>query len=102
MGLNVSLTVFIALCVLGADFLVYFFFKLTFSEKYRSHPRRLPPHYYSTKEQTPALYRLSERKSGSSFTGRVVPLPQPSHKNDPGATTAGGGFTEPIPFRRVS
>jgi hypothetical protein len=38
---NVSLTVFFALCVLGADFMIYFFFKLLYGEKYRTRPRRL-------------------------------------------------------------
>jgi len=42
-----SLTVFFALCILGADFLVYFFFKLVYGEKKRVGPRRLPSDYYS-------------------------------------------------------
>jgi hypothetical protein len=33
-----SLTVFLALCVLGVDFLIYFFFKLVYGEKYRIRP----------------------------------------------------------------
>jgi hypothetical protein len=42
-----SFTVFFALCILAADFLVYFFLKLTYGEKNRVGPRRLPPEYYS-------------------------------------------------------
>ncbi len=42
-----SFTVFFALCILGADFLVYFFFKMAFGEEKRIGRRRLPPEYYS-------------------------------------------------------
>jgi len=42
-----SFTVFFALCILGADFLIYFFFKMAYDEKKSVGPRRLPPDYYS-------------------------------------------------------
>jgi hypothetical protein len=42
-----SFTVFFALCILGADFLIYFFLKMAYGEKNRIGPRRLPPEYYS-------------------------------------------------------
>ena len=35
-----SLTVFLAICVLGFDFLLYFLFQLIYGEKHRNHPRR--------------------------------------------------------------
>lgn len=42
-----SFTVFYALCILSVDFLIYFFFKLTYSEKVRVRRRHLPRDYYS-------------------------------------------------------
>jgi hypothetical protein len=52
-----SLTVFLAMCVLGVDFLIYFFFKMVYGEKHRIRPRRLPPEYYK------------ENAAASSLTG---------------------------------
>jgi len=37
-----SLNVFIAICVLACDFLIYAFFQWTFGEKYRGFRRPLP------------------------------------------------------------
>lgn len=102
MGSHESVTVFFSLCVLGADFMIYFFLKLVLSERYRTHARRLPRHYYNTKDQTSALHQSPIRKSRLPSQGRIVPLPLPSPKCDPRARTPRTSFAEPIPFRRVS
>lgn len=69
-----SLTVFLALCVLGADFMIYFFFKLLYSEKHRTRPRRLPREYYGKKEEkTSPLYRSPARKSHPDPVGNQIP-----------------------------
>lgn len=70
---NVSLTVFFALCVLGADFMIYLFFKLLYSEKYRTRPRRVPREYDSEEEQTSPLYRSPARKSHPDLVGKPIP-----------------------------
>lgn len=57
-----SLTVFLAFCVLGVDFMIYFFFKMVYGEKRRIRPRRLPPEYYSRKGQTSPLYLVPPRE----------------------------------------
>ena len=42
-----SITAFFAVCILGIDFMIYFFFKLLYPEKKgRVVRRRLPPEYY--------------------------------------------------------
>lgn len=68
-----SLTVFFALCVLGADFMIYLFFKLLYSEKYRTRPRRVPREYDSEEEQTSPLYRSPARKSHPDLVGKPIP-----------------------------
>jgi hypothetical protein len=35
-----SLTVFLAFCILGCDFLLYALFQWIYGEKHRNHPRR--------------------------------------------------------------
>jgi hypothetical protein len=35
-----SLTVFLAICILGCDFLLYVLFQWIYGEKHRNHPRR--------------------------------------------------------------
>jgi hypothetical protein len=36
-----SLSVFLAFCILGCDFLIYFLFQWIYGEKHRKHSRRL-------------------------------------------------------------
>jgi hypothetical protein len=67
---NVSLTVFFALCVLAADFMIYFFFKLLYSEKHRTRPRRLPREYYSKEEKTSPLPRGSVQNRPAGVTSK--------------------------------
>jgi hypothetical protein len=76
---NVSLTVFFALCVLGADFMIYFFFKLLYREKYRTRPRRLPHEYYSKEEKTSPVYWSPARKSHPDLLGQPNSR-QPAHR----------------------
>ncbi|HET8922337.1 MAG TPA: hypothetical protein VFN26_04995 [Candidatus Acidoferrum sp.] len=80
-----SLTVFLALCVLGVDIMIYFFFKLVYGERHRNRPRRSPPHFYSRpaqskreKMQTSSVYVVPAPKSRLSQAGRVIPMRQPN------------------------
>ena len=50
--LNMSFTVFLAMCVLGVDFVIFFFFKLVYGEKRRISPRRLPSDYHRRPTQS--------------------------------------------------
>jgi hypothetical protein len=61
-----SLTVFLALCILGCDLLLYILFQWIYGEKRRKHPRRLPAP--GEKRQTLASNKVREH--------RVVSFPQ--------------------------
>ncbi|HVH70570.1 MAG TPA: hypothetical protein VNB49_05605 [Candidatus Dormibacteraeota bacterium] len=96
-----SLTVFFAMCILGVDFLIYFFCKTLYTEKHRTRPRRLPAHYYSGEQQRFELYRAPARKARLSG-GRVLSLPERSPKSDPRGHSVRSNFLEPMCYRRVS
>lgn len=86
-----SLTVFLALCVLGADFMIYCFFKLLYSERRRTRPRRLPREYYSNEEKTSPLDRSPARKSHAiSRATRFRPTGPPRIISISSARTPGG------------
>jgi len=86
-----SLTVFFALCILGMDFLIYFFFKLVYGEKRRVPPRRLPAEYYndsssvSGKSASSPLHLVPARKPRLSQAKRILSMPAP--KIDPRGNT---------------
>jgi hypothetical protein len=63
----VSLNVFIGICVLACDFLIYAFFQWTFGEKYRKFrrtPKTAPKPHLSKPYivATPERYRQTERE----------------------------------------
>jgi hypothetical protein len=78
-----SLTVFFALCILGIDFLIYFFFKLIYGEKHRAHPRRLPPEYYDDsysgrrKSRSSSLYLVPGKKNDPGRAKGILSMPSP-------------------------
>jgi hypothetical protein len=63
-----SLTVFLALCILSCDFLLYVLFQWIYGEKHRKNPRRLLSK--DEKRQTLVSNQVRER--------RVVPFPRHS------------------------
>jgi len=69
-----SLTVFFAFCILGIDFMIYFFFKLVYGEKRRAKRRRLPPGYYndgsSRKTIVLPLFRCRAKKPSARYKAR--------------------------------
>jgi hypothetical protein len=101
-----SLTVFLAMCVLGVDFLIYFFFKLLYGEKHRIRPHRLPPEYYKKNTEASSLYRVPARKDSLQQSGRVVPMPKPTAdpapKRKPHAHASGANFAENLAYRRIT
>jgi hypothetical protein len=61
-----SITVFLAFCVLGCDFLLYVLFQWIYGEKHRKHARRVAA-------------RAEKRRASSSNdteATRVVPFPE--------------------------
>jgi hypothetical protein len=95
-----SLTVFLALCVLGVDFLIYFFFKLLYGEKYRIRSRRLPLDYYRRKEPTSSLYLVPARRGQPGEAVRSIPMPKSAAKRTPHDRALRGDFSERSPHLR--
>jgi hypothetical protein len=81
--LKMSMTVFFALCILGMDFLIYFFFKLVYGEKHRVQLRRLPAEYYndastaSAKDSPSPLYLVPARKNHPGKSKHTLSMPAP-------------------------
>jgi hypothetical protein len=61
-----SLTVFLAICILSCDFLLYFLFQWVYGEKHRNHRRRSAAR--REKRRTLSGKRIEET--------RVLPFPQ--------------------------
>ena len=101
-----SYTVFFALCILGLDFLIYFFLKLTYGEKNRVARRHLPREYYSESHFTAPLYRVPTQKNRRSDTKRVIPFGEPRRERatwrKPQARTANDNFAEQRAYRRIA
>ena len=69
-----SITVFLAFCILGCDFLLYFLFQWIYGEKHRKHARRVA----ARRERRPAL---SAKEAGEPG---VLPFPQHSMQHRTG------------------
>lgn len=111
-----SLTVFFALCILGIDFMIYFFFKLVYGEKHGVRSRRLPPGYYDdlsygrSKGKSSPLYLVPARKNQSTDAKRILSMPAPNWKStsdverkrrvDDGPS--GAQSTELLAYRRIA
>ena len=61
-----SITVFLAFCILGCDFLLYALFQWIYGEKHREHARRVAAR---------AEKRRAMSRNGTD-TPRVVPFPE--------------------------
>ena len=109
-----SLTLFFALCILGIDFMIYFFFKLVYGEKRRVSPRRLPPEFYDDlsyggRRNKSSLYLVPGRKEQPKSLKRILSMPTPKRKSIHGATgkqpvNAGRSRTqsaEPLAYRHI-
>jgi hypothetical protein len=65
-----SLTVFLALCILGLDFMIYVLFKLTFGDKRGTIARQVAAHRDALGEQPPRPFLVASREAASA--GRRV------------------------------
>jgi hypothetical protein len=64
-----SLTVFLALCILGIDFMIYAFFQWTYGDKRRAQSRQLAARKNAYKTQTPRPYLVASQKAASGSHG---------------------------------
>ena len=68
-----SLTMFLAICVLASDFMLYVFFQWTFGEKYRARERRAAARRRATEGKAPRPRPVSSRtEHGGRDTEREV------------------------------
>lgn len=63
-----SFTVFIAICVLGIDFLIYVLFQWTFGDKRRAMQKKLLEHRNAMQQQPARPFLVSSRKPGGPET----------------------------------
>jgi hypothetical protein len=57
-----SLTVFLALCILGIDFMIYMFFQWTYGEKRRAISRQLAAYRKAREEQSPRPFLVASQQ----------------------------------------
>jgi hypothetical protein len=81
-----SLTVFIAICVLGLDFMIFVLFQWLYGEKNRNWFRRSSARRQTTHSQTPLYYvssRGNSQRTVNRTDWRAVPgRPRIVHKSD--------------------
>ena len=58
-----SLTVFLALCILGLDFMIYVFFKLTLSDRRSVIARRVAAHRAAVRAESAGLFIVPAKQS---------------------------------------
>jgi hypothetical protein len=87
-----SLTVFLALCILGLDFIIYAFFQWIYGDKRRALARQLLDCKIALKEHSPRPFLGASEKAAIGFQeaprGRIVKSeprdtrPRASYRND--------------------
>ena len=91
-----SLTIFLAICILGMDFMIFVLFKWLYGEKKRNRLRRSARRTHSAGSQTPVYYVYGSGKSQTRMDRaslRVIPgRPRIVNKTN----TAVSRFEQPI------
>ena len=64
-----SVTVFLALCILGMDFLIYALFQWTYGEKRNELARKVAAHREAVKEQPPRPFVVASQRPLSAAMG---------------------------------
>jgi hypothetical protein len=81
-----SLTVFLAICVLGLDFMIFVLFQWLYGEKNRNRFRRSAARRYAANSQTPLYYVSSRGNSQRTVNRTDLPAipgrPRIVHKSD--------------------
>jgi hypothetical protein len=83
---HMSLTVFLAICVLGLDFMIFVLFQWLYGEKNRNRFRRSAARRHAAHSQTPLYYvssRGNSRRRTARADWRAIPgRPRIVHKSD--------------------
>src|SRR5208282_5953418 len=98
--LDMSVTVFLAFCILGCDFLLYVLYQFTYGEKRRGLSRRSAAPKQATMNQPDARpFLVASRRSA---TARSQRLPSMRQQTARGEVTDPGQFSEVKAYRRIA
>jgi hypothetical protein len=78
-----SLIVFLALCILGVDFLIYAFFQWIYGDKRNALNRQLDEYKNAPKERSPRPFLVASHQTGLRFPslgmrGQSYNIPKPA------------------------
>jgi hypothetical protein len=95
-----SVTVFLAICILGCDFLLYVLYQFTYGEKRRGLSRRSKAPKHAAMNQPDARpFLVASRRSA---TGRDQRLHSMRQRTTRGEASDPGHFTEVRAYRRIA
>lgn len=94
-----SATVFLAICILGCDFLLYVLFQWTYGEKRRGLSRRSRAPKGAVNQPDPRPFLVSSRPSAARNAQRVQMMRQGTAKEKDGEQ---GQFSEVRAYRRIA
>jgi hypothetical protein len=94
-----SATLFLAFCILGCDFLLYFLFQWTYGEKRRGLARRSNRPKSGVNQPDPRPFLVSSRRSATRNVQRVQRMRQGIAKEQDDDQ---GQFSEVRAYRRIA
>jgi hypothetical protein len=94
-----SATLFLAFCILGCDFLLYFLFQWTYGEKRRGLTRRSPAPKGAMNQPDARPFLIASRKRAS---GRGRQFQSASPQVDAREAGASGQFNKVRAYRRIA
>ena len=97
--LNMSATLFLAFCIIGCDFLLYFLFQWTYGEKRRGLSRRSRTPMSSMNQPDARPFLVASRKSA---TGGVQRLQSSRRRATNDHVSDLGYLTEARAYRRIA
>jgi len=94
-----SATLFLALCIVGCDFLLYFLYQWTYGERRRGLSRRSRSPKIAMNQPDARPFLVSSRRSAARSTQRVQMMRQGIAKEEDGDQ---GQFSEVRAYRRIA
>jgi|SRR4029077_3352905 len=94
-----SATVFLAICILGCDFLLYFLFQWTYGEKRRGLSRRSRAPKGAVDQPDPRPFLVSSRRSSAGRVQRPQSMRERTARHE---DTDPGQFSELQAYRRIA
>jgi hypothetical protein len=94
-----SATLFLAFCILGCDFLLYFLFQWTYGEKRRGLSRRPRTPMSPMNQPDPRPFLIASRKTS---TGGVQPIQSARRQSANRDVSDLGHLTEARAYRRIA